>query len=409
MKKLIAIGCYSFALTTTNSAFSGPIINAVIGLDNSQITELNQGISLIPNKASILPLEEAFSPISFMQNDANANWINSIGNKVKVEHKLRDLNYTGTLSKIESNAFLLKVNNKPILLPLDDFYLIPLENQTSGKNNQQQYPAKLSYQSNQLSWTPQLSLIVANGKIIIHQNALLHNRSDTSIELKNSLLHYSRSQPTLFKAERTSMALQSSVRPIEYQNNEATYSLESITLAPHTDTLYPLKNTRSKIEQSVHTASLFTRNNNRNNRGKIDLNFQSMMKFTFTEEGLPGEYQLYWQRDNLLIPGNKTYFNTVRAKQTASISSNKSLDLTGNITLVSASSPKLPTTQIWEAKIRNNSNQTQSFSIEQSVEGILESVAGDGVSQSSANTLMLTGQIKSHSTKVIQYTLKLKK
>ncbi len=183
--------------------FAAPI-HAVIGLDNSQIVADSQHLSLTPNPGTLIPLEDDFSPITHLQNGLNKNWFDEIGKKVRVEHKQRDLNYTGILAKIEqsSRSFILTSHDRPTTLPLDDFYLIPLEQTDNNKATTRSYP--VSYQTDQLSWTPQLSLIFENDNVVVSQQALLHNNSSASIEIQDSLLHYSRSStPQRFKAERS--------------------------------------------------------------------------------------------------------------------------------------------------------------------------------------------------------------
>jgi len=408
MKKLpayfyISILCGAAALP----AFATPI-HAVIGLDNSQIVENSQRLTLAPNLGTLIPLEENFSPIAHLQNSLNTNWLNEIGKKVRVEHRQRDLNYTGTLKKIEqdSRSFLLTINDRPTKLPLDDFYLIPLEHSDNTDTPTTSY--QVSYQTNQLSWTPQLSLIFENGQVLVSQQALLRNNSSANIEIQGSLLHYAMSSsPRLFKAERSAVMMNTAKQEVNYQDNEISYSLghDLLSIAPYSNTLYPLPSSNSKIDKHTHTASLYT---HQNSAGKIDLNFYNNLSFTLNKDGLPGEYKTFWKRDNLLIPGNTVVLNTVRANYPLNIVTNKSQDITGYLTLKSASSLKLPSTQVWEATIENHANKTQLYSIEQNTIGIIEVLEGNGVTQVNANSLRLTGKVKANSKKTITYKIELK-
>ena len=409
MKKQPAYLYIGFLLgaTLAQPTFATPI-NAVIGLDNSQIVESSQHLSLTPNSGTLIPLEDNFSPITHLQNNLNANWLDEIGRKVRVEHKQRELNYTGILTKIEqdSRSFLLTISDRPTTLPLDDFYLIPLEQSDTKNVPATSYP--VTYQTNQLSWTPQLSLIFDKDRVFISQQALLHNNSSATIEMQDSLLHYSRSStPQRFKAERSSLVMSDTQQEVSYQDNEISYSLghNILSIAPYSNTLYPLPSSNSKIDKLTHTANLYTHNNS---SGKIDLNFYNNVSFTLQKEGLPGEYKTFWKRDNLLIPGNTAVLNTVRTGYPLNVVTNKSQDITGYLILKSASSQKLPSTQIWQMTIENHSNKIQNYSVEQNTNGIIEVLEGDKVTKVNANSVGIIGKIKAHSKKTITYKIELK-
>ena len=409
MKKQPSYLCIGILLGTAlaQPTFAAPI-HAVIGLNNSQIVESSQQLSLTPNPGTLIPLEENFSPITHLQNSLNTNWFDEIGRKIRVEHKQRELNYTGTLTKIEQDtrSFLLTINNRPTTLPLDDFYLIPLEQSDIKDSPTVSYP--VSYQTNQLSWTPQLSLIFDNDRVFVSQQALLHNHSSTTIKMQDSLLHYSRgSTPQRFKAERSSLAMSDSQPEISYQDNEVSYSLghNLLSIAPYSNTLYPLPSSNSKIDKQTHTANLYTHNNS---SGRIDLSFYNSVSFTFKKEGLPGEYNTFWKRENLLIPGNKVMLNTVRTGYPLNVITNKSQDITGYLTLENASSQKLPSTQVWQVTIENHSNKIQNYSVEQNTNGIIEVLEGNDVTKVNANSLRIAGKIKANSMKTLTYKLELK-
>lgn len=417
MNKQPAYFCLSVLLgATAHNAFATPL-NAVIGLDNSQIVETSQQLSLTPNTGSLLPLEDNFAPITHLENNINANWFDLINKKVRVEHKQRELNYTGTLARIEQNtrSFVLSSKEFSMTLPMDDFYLIPLENPSAADTKPEEQedtskaaPYKVSYQTNELSWTPQLSLIFDNDKVSVSQQALIHNNSSSTIQIQDSLLHYSRSAaPQLFKAERSSLAMSADRPDVSYQDNEVSYSLGggTLSIAPYSNTLIPLPSSDSKIDSQTHKAKLYTYGNN---SGKIDLNFYNNLSFSLQKNGLPGEYKTFWKRGNLLIPGNTVSLETVREGRSVNVMTNKSQDITGYLSLVSASSQKLPSTQVWEATIENHSNTSQKYAIEQSTNGIVEILEGSEVVAINANSLIVSGEIEANSKKTISYKVDVK-
>lgn len=408
MKTASSYFCISIFLGATSSSILAAPINAVIGLSNSQIVESGQKISLNPNAGTLLPLQDNFLPISNLQNAANKNWFNEIGHKIRVEHKQRDLNYTGVLTSIENNesTFLISISNRLTSLPLSDFYLIPLAKNDSSETTT--IPYQISYQTNQLSWTPQLSLIFDNNQVSLSQQAILHNSSSSIIEIQNSLLHYSRtSAPKVFKAERSLMAMDSANQSVDYQDNEISYPLNGpiLSIAPYSNTLYSLPSSQTVIDSKVQAGSLYTHNNS---TGKIDITFYNRLGFRLVQDGLPGEYKTFWKRDNLLIPGNSITLNTVRANNSVEVTTNKSQDITGYIRLIESSSKKLPSIQTWEATIQNHSNQEQNYSIEQNTNAIVKILEKNNLTQLNANSIEISGKIKANSKRIITYKVELK-
>ncbi|NLQ16063.1 hypothetical protein HGG82_00315 [Marinomonas sp. M1K-6] len=383
-------------------------IHAVIGLDSSQVVEDSQQLSLTPTPSTLFPLQENFAPITHLENHFDKNWFDEIGRKVTVEHKHRKLNYTGLLTKIEPNnrSFLLMINDRPTTLPLDDFYLIPLEKADINKTLKPAY--QVTYQTDQLAWTPQLSLIFENDQVSVSQQALLHNHSSSTIKIQDSLLHYARNAtPRLFKAERSTLAMSADQSSIDYQDNEISYPIghDTLTIAPYSNTLIPLPSSASKISKLTHTAQVYTQSNH---AGEADLNFYANLRFVLQDDGLPGTYKTFWKRENLLIPGNTAQLNTVRKDHTVNITTNKSQDITGYLTLVSVSSQKLPSTQVWRATIENHADKAQNYAITQNTNGIIEVLEGNGVTKTNANSLLIEGKIEAHSKQTITYKVALK-
>ncbi len=408
MKRTRTHFCLAILLGTSSySAFSASL-DAVIGLSSSQITEEASSLTLTPNQGTYLPLKEDFSPISHLQTNAYSNWLNEIDKKVTVEHKQRDLHYTGKLSKIDQNnrSFSLTINNRLIALPLDDFYLIPLDDETHSTSIESNY--RVSYQTNQLSWSPQLNILFEGDSVSISQQALIHNHSGSTIQLQNSMLHYASRQPTQsFKAERSLMAM-SSDQSIDYQDNEITHSLNSspLILAPYSSTLIPLPSSKTKVAQQIHTATI---QDYGNMRGATELNFYNQIHFTLPQDGLPGEYKTFQQRDGLLIPGNTIQLDNVRSGVEVKVAANKSRDVRGTLTLLSATSQTLPSTQVWQAEIENHANQQQDYSIQHSVNGVIEKIESDEATQEDARSLVLNGRLDAKAKKIIHYTVILNK
>ncbi|PYF84238.1 MULTISPECIES: hypothetical protein [Marinomonas] len=394
--------------TLTQPIFATPI-DAVIGLSNSQIVENNPTISLSPISGTLLPLQDNFAPITHLQNDSSTNWINEVGQEVRVEHKQRDLSYTGTLTQIQQNnrTMWLSINGRLTQLPLDDFYLIPLTKSEPQKNaTALTFP--VSYQTNQLSWSPQLSLIFENGQVTLSQQALLSNHSNTQIDIRKSLLHYSNNiSPQRFKIERSSLAMGDMKQEVNYQDNEISYPLKenALSISPYSNTLIPLPSSNSEIDKQVQQASLYTYGNS---SGKIDLTFNNTVHFSLPKDGFPGVYKTFWKKEGLLIPGNEITLNTVRANNPLTVTTNKSQDVTGYLTLVSSTSEKLPTTQVWTATIENHSDKAQHYSVEHSTNSLVELLAGDAATQTNAKGINLSGNIEANSTKTVTYKIELK-
>ncbi|MCW8357349.1 hypothetical protein N5P32_16150 [Marinomonas pontica] len=409
MTKPTAYLCFSLILGTASPVTLATPISAVIGLSDSQIVEASPAQSLTPISGTWQPLTKNFMPITHTQSGSVGNWLEEVGLKIRLEHKQRDLNFTGTLTKVDQNSrtVWLSINDRPTQFPLDDFYLIPLEKNTP-KNEHNTIPYQVSYKTNQLTWSPQQSLIFENDQVTLSQQALISNNANTQIDIQNGLLHYSRrATPTLFKAERSSLAMSDAKPDIHYQDNEITYPLEdnTISIPAYSTTLIALPSHQSKIEQQTQKASLHTYSNT---SGEIDLRFYNNVRFSLPSDGFPGEYNTFWKKGDLLIPSNSVVLNSVRAKSPLTIATNKSHDITGYLTLVSASSEKLPNTQVWKAIIENHSDQTHAYSIEHSMNGIVELLEGEQVTQPNAKSLLIEGKIKAGSTNTVTYKVTLK-
>ncbi|MCB5160680.1 hypothetical protein [Marinomonas algarum] len=416
MRKHSVYVCLSTTLAMMTSPTFATPIQAVIGLNNSQVQENSHSLSLTANTGTILPLSKDFSPITGLQGSTNSHWLNEIEKTVRVEHKHRDLTFEGTLASInQSNqSFRLNIKDTALTLPMNDFYLIP-QTPDAPSTSKTTERSPISYQTNDLSWRPQLSLIFDQDQVTVTQQALLSNQSNHAIELENSLLHYSNhNTPRILKSERAVMAMNDASPAVQYQNSEISYPLgeTTITLAPYSSTLIPLPSSQSKIDQHVHTANVstyYTRSD------KMDLRFFNKVTFSLQNDGFPGQYRTFWKQDDLLIPGNTVSLDKVRANTVIDVTTNQSQDLSGTLTLVSATSQSLPTTQVWEAKIENHSNRTQQFAVDQNTNGLITLLKEDlretssHIAKTNARGLMLTGQIPAHTTKTFSYTIELEK
>ncbi len=395
-------------ITPATFALAAPI-DAVIGLNNSQIIETSDTLSLSPIPNTLLPLLEGTPAISHSQPDVHTHWLEEIGKEIRVEHKQRDLSYTGILTEIDNmtGTFVISKSSRSTHLPITDFYLIPLEKKKADESERSDIT--MSYQTNQLSWTPQLSLILEDGYVSLIQYAMLHNHSKTPLVISNGLLHNTQNStaPKSFTSTRSALEANFAQPSVTYQDNEISYPLgkEAISITPYSDLLYPLPRSKSKIEKQINVASLYTHNSH---AGKIDLNFENQLSFTFAKDALPGQYSTFWQRDGLLIPSNQVTLDTVREGNSVNIITNKSQDITGNLTLVNATSTKLPSIQTWQAVLINHSDKTQSYSIKQTTNGVISTTKGKDVKQISAKEAEVFGEIKAHSKKLITYKIELK-
>ncbi|TYL48230.1 hypothetical protein [Marinomonas sp. IMCC 4694] len=404
---LVKLTCLPLAFLSAATA-AAPI-SAVIGFNNSQVTEHNHTLTLQPNPGTLLPLTEHFPPILNLQTSAESHWLNEIAKKVSVEHKQRALQYTGTLLRIEhsSRSFQLLTDDRTLTLPMDDFYLIPSASSTkSTLQKGDSYP--VSYQTNQLFWRPQLSFIFEEDQVTLSQQALISNQSDTPIDIQNSLLHHSsNTTERLFKTERSLMAMSDASPKVRYQDNEISYSIGTppLSVAPYSSSLIALPSHRSKIEKQTHQANVRTYNHNQSN---IELNFTHTVLFSLQQDGLPGEYNTFWKRDNLLLPGDSVALKTVRKDARVSVSTGNSQDITGRFTLINASSQKQPSTQTWQVDIENHSSQTQQYSIEHQTNELIESFEGIGLTKVNANSITLEGKILANAKKTVTYQLVLK-
>ena len=409
MKGLTVYLCLPLLLTSIQASAQTTSLRAVIDTNNSQIVENiapNQAPSLSVIPGSLFPLTTNFAPITQVRAADFRDWSSQIGQPVTVDSKQRDLSYTGKLLAIEqqNNTFTLLADNKTLVLPINDFYLIPNNTKSIERSPLPQYPSAVSYQSNELSWSPKRTLIFSNGLVSLVNSAELHNAATHSISLKNSLLHYSPSNQVRAKVQQSALRMSEDSR-VDYADNEVTFPLHSAHLKANSDTLIKLIRQQSIIDKSEHRVNIYT---SLNSTGRIPLTFSSVLTFRLSADAFPGQYQTFWQRDGLLIPSNHTQINIARAKHPIEVTTNKSLDISGYLTLIDETSQKLPTTQTWEITLRNHSDKEKSYRIRQSMHGVISQIVGENIQKINASGVQIEGEIQPQSSKTILYKVSLK-
>ncbi|REG84229.1 hypothetical protein [Marinomonas pollencensis] len=409
MKSMTPYLCLSLLLGSIHAAAQTTSVRAVINTHSSQIVEnitANQAPSLTVTKGSLLPLTANFSPITQTRAVDYRDWSHHIGQTVTVDSKMRALSYTGKLLSQEARTgtFSLQVNNSVMVLPSNDFYLQASSTPQQDNHPSAQYPSIVSYQSTDLSWSPKRTLIFADGVVSLINSAQIHNSATQAIQVKKSLLHYSPNLPLQAKALANTVRMSES-NQADYQDNEVTYPLHSVHLAAGTDTLIKLIRLQSAIEKSEHRANIYT---SLTSAGQIPLTFSNILTFRLSADAFPGQYQTFWQRDGLLIPSNHTQINIARANHPIEVTSNKSLDISGQLTLINKTSQKLPTTQTWELTVHNHSNKIKTYRVMQSMRGIISQLEGKGVKQINASSAQIEGEIQPQSSQTIRYQVSLK-
>ncbi|GAB3484399.1 hypothetical protein [Marinomonas epiphytica] len=402
-----------FALSITAPAFAAPL-QAVIGLNSSTIFEQTvsqTGPQLKPIPASLASLSAQHTAISLPQDTPYRPWLEALLQKVKVDHKQGDISYLGKLIHVDNQLaqFSLQTELGTMQLPIADFYLLPLE----GSQNKHQsssyghFPEQVYYQTNQLSWSPQLRLIIQEDTVTIYQNALLHNNSDKNIMIDQGILHLSHDNPIRPVSRKLALESAADMSPIQYSNNEISYSLETskLTLAAFSDLVYPLRTSQNPITDRQHRARLPAYGQ----RGyKQPIPFNSYLTVSLIEDTMPGEYQTFWRRGTLLLPANHNVLSHARQGQSIEIQTAKSQDIKGTLTLVDSSSNRLPSTQTWELELTNLSDQPQHYALTQQTQGVIKQlIAKQEVKKQTANSLNLEGTLKANEVKRVRYKIEL--
>ena len=433
IKSVILIIVFSVTFFSSGLLFAAPI-KAVVGLNTSQVLESNSEFSLSPISGSVFSTDENFEEISLNQDYENSYFIDYIGKSVFAQGLHLNLNYVGTLIEVSqiSKSFKIQYKGSVLNLPLSDFIFYPTQypaqvlnlpfsdfipHSTKKKKEKEVsvIPMEFSYQTDQLSWSPQLSLVINDNQVTMYQQALIHNNSDKIIDIKDSILHFSHSQPQMLaKRGGLSLAISSQAEKISYQNSEAIFPFgkdKKISLAPHTDILYKIKTSNGLLNKSFHFSNPYIYSNSPD---VINLSFENKVEFDFTEDGMPGQYNVFWKKDGFLIPSSTVSFDSVRAGQKASIATNKSLDLNGKMVILNVEKDKYSTVQEWRSFVKNDSDKEQDFVVFINFDKSI-SLLSNGQSQESesrnvqitgSKTIQLSGKIGSKSDIELDFKIK---
>ena len=396
-----------------NTALAMPVwaqnasLQAVIGLNQSQIVEqqLHKGKTSLPiSNSSLLPLDAEFSSFSFPLENTNSQWQKQLNRVVKVEHKQRNLTLQGTLTQVTANLFELTNNTTSSLLPQNDFYLLAVEtNATDPQQNT--YSGAVSYQTNALTWQPKLSILLTNRAVTLIEQALITNHSSQSIALQEPVLHHANiGQPfAVAKTERFFSAASDSLS-VDYSDNEITIPLvdRTITIAALSQTLIPLQQQSLVITAHKHQARI---NTYPQFLGQQAIPFTQQIEAVLKHDTLPGQYQTYWLRNELLLPSNPVTLDTMRQDAKIHISPNKSQDVTAQLTLVNATSQTLPMTQTWQLEINNHANEIREYQIEHRMNGIITQVKGDPSTPSGVDARWFEGKLPAKGSVTLHYSV----
>lgn len=414
-KKTLFFSMTSLLTIATTNAAAEPL-RAVIGLNSSQIVEDTQSsnpLTLSPIPGTLLPLDKQFANVTQPIASNLPNWSAQLGHAIQVDNKQHALSYTGTLATVDTRnqTFTLNIKGKEVQLPINDFYLIPLEeNKPQQTLSNTTYQGVISYQSNELTWTPKRTLIINQDNVSIINMANIENTSSKNIDIKNSLLHYSHQEAPRFKVERSSLMMSAdATQQVDYSDSEVTYPIQDLTVPANSHTLTDMSLDTVKVDNSKGVADVSTGSYLNAN---LTLSFKNTLTFTLSKAALPGQYQTYWQRDGLLIPGDIVSVPLARANQTLKVTTNQNLDITGKLKLISASSGKLPATQEWMLTLKNHSNNLKQFSVTQNTQGVIANVEGSKTileknMKKTANSIQFEGSLQAQESKTIRYTLKL--
>ncbi|MCZ2720527.1 hypothetical protein O1D97_02405 [Marinomonas sp. 15G1-11] len=403
----------SFSLLASNYGYSTEAnINAVIGLGSSQIVEQNLQSAepqLPITSGSLLPLDSMFTGISTALDNHLTQWIKHLNQEVKVEHKSRDLSFQGQLTQVTQATFALIINKKSVLLPISDFYLIP-SNSPSQLNHTEKntYTGNITYQTPSLSWQPKLSILFQEDFVKLIENALISNLSNKNLTLQDPILHLSQtpSSNVRFKSERAFAVADMASPSVNYANDEIIIPLNNrkLDIEPLTEYLIPIQQQKLKIlkrtiKSTVSTHPQFL--------GEQTLGFQQAYEVKLDKETLPGNYQTYWQQQDLYLPSNNIFLEQTRLDQILELTPNQSHDLEGKLTLVNASGRSLPLSQTWELEIKNLSVQKQNYNISHNMNGIITNTSGAMSEPNGIHSRRFIGSLPPKQTKTLRYTVTL--
>lgn len=398
-------------LLTSVAAFAAPDA-VVIDQNGSQVTEsLSKGesLSFTPQEGSILPIGKNYSPFQLpdIYHGTRIGWSDHLGQSVRVEHKSRDLSFEGTLEAVNDQYFTLSIKRVSANYPLNDFYLVP-KLAASNRRTSLNYQGTLTYQTSDISWHPELSMIIDEKEVMLIQQASIQNSASLDIALDSALLHYSQRNPALRpmmmkSAVAGDMMAERSAPSTDYQDSEITLELTDITLPAASKTLVDLGKHSSQITKRSNVSSVYSYPS----ASKLPLNFQQQIRFDSPKDLMPGTYQTLWHKKPYYLNGQSVVLKSMREGAEVEVMLNKSLDLTGDLTLVTESKDAKGIMQTWELNLKNLSKRPQDYQINHRFSASIRELSLRSLEQVNANTVALNGALAPNATYKIRYTVEL--
>lgn len=410
-KTMLSNATVTGLLLTSVTAFAAPDA-IVIDQHGSQVTEnLVKGASLsfTPVEGSILPIGKNYSPFQLPDffNSTRKSWSDHLGQPVRVEHKNRELSLEGTLEAVNDQYFTLSVKRVSANYPINDFYLVP-KLAASNSRTSLNYQGILTYQTADIRWQPELSMIIDDQEVTLIQQASIQNNASLDIALDSALLHYSQRnslvRPMMMKsAVAGDMMAERSAPSTDYQDSEITLELTDLTLPAASQTLVDLGKHSSRITQRSNVSSVYSYSS----ASKLPLNFQQQIRFDSPKDLMPGTYQTLWHKKPYYLSGQPVALKNMREGAEVEVMLNKSLDLTGDLTLITESKGAKGITQTWELSLKNLSKRPQDYQINHRMSAPIRELSLRSLEQINANSVALHGSIAPNSTYQIRYTVEL--
>jgi len=352
-------------------------IKAAIGLNSSQlIEELDQEaeLSLMPIEGSIIPLINT-QPIDLGRiYDQGKNWQRHINQPVKVINRHNEQAYEGRLLSSNHDLFELLVAGHVMQLHLSDYNLV-MDYQAAKLTPLFSLNDKFTYQTYDLSWQPQLSIFLDNEYAVLKQSALIQNASYKDLILAHPILqlkqHHQAPQPSMKMArglQLSDMATESS--GVDYVKNEITVPTnQDIRLGARQTLLFPFKEQKLKLNQIRSVAEIHP---NPRSKAQHAIQFEQRADLILEQDAMPGSYQTFWQYKDYLLPAGITQLKHLRQGNQVTLKINQSQDIKAELTLIEASSLKLPSNQTWQLSLSNLSNQHQKIDVFHNANGLID-------------------------------------
>lgn len=398
-------------LLTAVTAYATPDA-VVIEQNSSQITETlstKSPLSFTPIAGTVLPMSKRYAPFQLPEsnNTALKNWSEHLGQPVRVEHKQRNLSLEGTLEAISDNYFTLSVKRVAAHYPISDFYLVPKLAAVANRKSLD-YQGQLTYQTQELSWTPELSMVIDDNQVELVQQANIRNASSSELSLNEALLHYSQSPRNIRPMYKSAVASDSMMElaaapEAQYNNSEITLELENLALPATSETLVDLGRYTAQIAQRNNIAAAYSYPSS----SSIQLNFNQQIEFKSPKDLIPGQYNTLWYKAPYYLNGNTISLENTREGAMVKAILNKSLDITGELTLITETQDGAKTTQTWELSLKNLSRRDQSYSVTHQTNQSIKNVSLRSIEKTAANALNISGTVAANSVHNVRYTIEL--